>query len=447
VLATMRQFSVGAVAVVAPLVIISYLTFRSSLGRMEDAEAHVARVDRLYLSTIETLATAIDAKDEVTHGHIRRVQALTLQLAHALGITDQATLKAIEAAALLHDTGKLAVPEHILNKPGKLTAAEFERMKLHASVGADILSNVDFPYPVVPIVRHHHENWDGTGYPAGLKGTEIPIGARILSVVDCFDALTSDRPYRKRLTNEAAIAILLERRGTMYDPQVVDTFISLERRNGLVETAPAISPVIEARTARPGPAAASAPAAQAVDENCDDLVALRTLASVLPADTRPAEALVLVAAHLRALFPVTIAALYAIDREHDEVVLQHAWGRGADALVGRRLASGAGLSGWVAVNRQAIVNSEAGLDLAEQVAVTTPPVACCLSVPLMDGDTLVGVLSLYSSTPDAFTAQHGRLSQLAAPVVARLFGHSLVASPAPKSTVWTGIEPSRQSIH
>ena len=112
-----------------------------------------------------------------------------------LGITDLNQINAIEAASLLHDMGKLAVPEYILNKPGKLTPAEFERMKLHASIGADILSAIDFPYPVVPIVRHHHENWDGTGYPDGIRGTAIPIGARILSVVDCFDALTSDRPY------------------------------------------------------------------------------------------------------------------------------------------------------------------------------------------------------------------------------------------------------------
>src|SRR6185295_16385860 len=137
------------------------------------------------------LATAIEAKDGVTSDHIRRVQKFAIGLAKALGVTDEKTIKAINAAALLHDTGKLAVPEHILNKPGKLTPLEFEQMKLHVDVGADILSAIDFPYPVVPIVRAHHESWDGSGYPNGLKGTEIPIGARLLSVVDCFDALTA----------------------------------------------------------------------------------------------------------------------------------------------------------------------------------------------------------------------------------------------------------------
>ena len=215
---------------IPPLLLVTYLTMRSSFGRLEDSKQHVDKLNRMYLSTVETLATAIDAKDEVTHGHIRRVQWAAVGLAREIGVTDENTLKAIEAGALLHDTGKIAVPEHILNKPGKLTAIEFEKMKLHAPIGAEILSSIDFPYPVVPIVRHHHENWDGTGYPDGLRGADIPIGARILSVVDCFDALTSDRPYRSRMTTEVAVAILLERRGTMYDPAIVDAFVAARER-------------------------------------------------------------------------------------------------------------------------------------------------------------------------------------------------------------------------
>src|SRR5207344_572725 len=211
------------------LLLVLYFTFKTTISRVEDADTHVEQLNRLYLSTIETLAMAIDAKDQVTHGHIRRVQAQATDLAREVGVRDEKLLKAIEAAALLHDMGKLAVPEYILNKPGRLTQAEFEKMKLHASVGADILSAIDFPYPVVPIVRHHHEYWDGKGYPDGLRGTDIPIGARILSVVDCFDALTSDRPYRPRLSDEEALNILLERRGSMYDPLIVDTFVRVHR--------------------------------------------------------------------------------------------------------------------------------------------------------------------------------------------------------------------------
>jgi putative nucleotidyltransferase with HDIG domain len=215
------------ISIILPLLVITYLTFKSSMGRIEDANRHVEQLNRMYMSTIETLAMAVDAKDQVTHGHIRRVQEHSVALARHMGVDDENLIKAIEAASLLHDMGKLAVPEQILNKPGKLTAAEFEVMKTHSSVGADILAAIDFPYPVVPIVRHHHENWDGSGYPDGLSGTEIPFGARILAVVDCFDALTSDRPYRTRLAVDQAIAILSERRGSMYDPLVVDVFIEL----------------------------------------------------------------------------------------------------------------------------------------------------------------------------------------------------------------------------
>ena len=219
-----RTVDPTALGIIVPLLVISYLTYKTSLGRIEDAHRHVEEVNQLYLSTIETLATAIDAKDQVTSGHIRRVQRFTLCLAKELGVQEPIQLKALEAAALLHDTGKLVVPEHILNKPGKLSPGEFERMKRHAAAGADILSAINFPYPVVPIVRHHHENWDGTGYPDGLRGTNIPIGARILAVVDCFDALTSDRPYRRSLPDSDAMDILMQRRGSMYDPLVVDTF-------------------------------------------------------------------------------------------------------------------------------------------------------------------------------------------------------------------------------
>ena len=153
-----------------PLFAVIHLAMRSWTGRFEDADQHVATVDRLYLSTIGALSTAIEAKDGVTSSHIHRVQHYAMGLAKALGGLDEQTLKALQAAALLHDTGKLAVPERILNKPGKLTPAEFETMKLHVDAGADILSSIDFPYPVVPIVRAHHENWDGTGYPERPEG-------------------------------------------------------------------------------------------------------------------------------------------------------------------------------------------------------------------------------------------------------------------------------------
>src|SRR5687767_644042 len=266
-------------AAVLPVVFIFHITIRSWVGRFEDAQQHIAKVDRLYLSTVETLATAIEAKDGVTHDHIRRVQHSSVALARAVGVRDELMIKAIEAAALLHDTGKLAVPEHVLNKPGKLTSSEFDQMKRHVDVGADILSAIDFPYPVVPIVRCHHENWDGSGYPRGVRGDDIPIGARILSVVDCYDALTSDRPYRRALSREAAFEILLERRGATYDPLVVDTFIRVlpgivEHAGGSSVPNAAFTQISQSAAATAAPSGPVEPATEAVLDHCADIVKL-----------------------------------------------------------------------------------------------------------------------------------------------------------------------------
>ncbi len=229
-----------------PLLGALYVTYQISIRRAGEALQFATRLNQLYLETVESLASAIDAKDQVTHGHIQRVRQLALRLLAPLGVTDDNIAKALEAGALLHDVGKLGVPDHILNKPGPLTPAEYDQIKRHSVIGADIVSRVEYPYPVAAIVRHHHENWDGTGYPDGLCGEEIPIGARILSVIDCYDALTSDRPYRPAMTHQAAIDIVRQRRGTMYDPRVVDAFLRLPRH--------VLAPEAEALRARPADA-------------------------------------------------------------------------------------------------------------------------------------------------------------------------------------------------
>ena len=222
------RWGIAALVAVLPIPLLIYHTLRSSLARVEAELRHLLEMKRMYHATVEAFATAVDAKDHVTAGHTRRVQAYCAALARAFGIVDEPTLRALEAAALLHDVGKIGIPEHILNKPGKLTTEEYEVMKSHVAIGTEILSGIEFPFPVVPIVKCHHENWDGTGYPAGLHGEEIPLAARILTVVDCFDAVTSERPYRGALSTAEAFAILRARRGTMYDPRVVDALIVLQ---------------------------------------------------------------------------------------------------------------------------------------------------------------------------------------------------------------------------
>ena len=342
-------------------------------------------------------------------------------LARELGIVDELMLKAIEAAALLHDTGKLAVPEHILNKPGKLSEAEFEQMKLHVDVGADILSLVDFPYPVVPIVRCHHENWDGSGYPRGVSGEDIPIGARILSVVDCFDALTSDRPYRAAMSSEQAFDILRERSGKMYDPRVVDTFIAIQPRIAPDEAdASARQHVIQqiVRSGKTSPApVVDAAAAVSPSSVPDDVLAFVSLSRLASGEPTMADVLALASTLLRDTAAPSTAAWYILDPATGALTVSHASGPAADVFRGLSIPVGSRLSGWVAAHRQAIVNSDPALDLGAQAAVS-PALQSCLSVPLVTGESLVGVLTLYSAQPKAFNDDQGRLVQMIAPHVA-----------------------------
>ena len=417
----LRVVHFGAIALILPLLLISYLTFRSSFGRLEDSKQHVSKLNRLLLSTVETLATAIDAKDEVTHDHVRRVQQGALGLARELGMRDPEALKALEAAALLHDTGKIAVPEHILNKPGKLTPAEFEKMKLHAPIGAEILSSIEFPYPVVPIVRHHHESWDGTGYPDGLKGSEIPLGARILSVVDCFDALTSDRPYRGRMTDEQAIAIITERRGIMYDPLVVDTFVASYER------------IMPAPEAAPHPVMRAIGGARALDHKdrpresrgapsggdvTDGLLAVTSLSRALGGQAGVADVGALIWMIVRQVLPCEAMAIFLPDERTDQVVIRFAAGPNAQALRGISRPSGSGIAGWVAVNRRAAVNADAMLDLGLRATDVSPALRSCLAVPLVDSDALIAVLTLYRERAGAFSEDDLRMVELLAPRLA-----------------------------
>jgi putative nucleotidyltransferase with HDIG domain len=413
-----QQHSLMAASMVLPLLAVFHLTLRASFGRLDDARRHLGEVDRLYLSTVETLAMAIDAKDDVTHSHVRRVQAYAIGLAKALNVTDKLTLKAIEAAALLHDTGKLAVPERILNKPGKLTESEFDRMKQHVDIGADILSLVEFPYPVVPIVRAHHESWDGSGYPRGLRGTEIPIGARILSVVDCYDALTSDRPYRRRMTDDEAIAILRERQGTMYDPGVVETFVRVYRD---IEVAHADAPehreIMQRLTQSRhdgGPVRDLAPEVAATAPN--SLLAFVSLSRVASGEASVADVLALGSRLLADVVPGATGAWFVPDGGRDRLMVADAFGPAASTLRGMTIGTGERLSGWVAANRQSILNSDAALDLGPKADAAG--LQSCMSVPLLLGESLVGVLSLYAPSANAFADDCGRLIQMVAPHIA-----------------------------
>lgn len=415
-----REIDFTTLGIIIPLLLISYLTFKTSMGRIEDANEHLLEVNKLHLSTIETLAMAIDAKDQITHGHIRRVQRLAVGLARSMGVNDEVQIKAIEAAALLHDMGKLAIPEYILNKPGRLTPNEFDIMKQHANIGADLLGSIHFPYPVVPIVRHHHEAWDGSGYPDKLKGVSIPLGARILSVVDCFDALTSDRPYRPRLSIEDAIAILVQRRGSMYDPLIVDKFIEAQAHlSELAEVNDAEKEAIDtiATKLRLAPETPLPTPTEASDRL--PLKALTVLRSVKPspAGTSIEDLGLIVSRQLAKLTGFSAIALYCVTENERAIKCRYADKPLADLVDSPEIPIGERLSGWVAANRTAIWNSDATLDLPAEVAKRSD-VALGSSVPLIDGELLVGTLTFYCGAGNEIAVEPRLLIQSIAPLLA-----------------------------
>ena len=377
-----------AFLLLAPMPLVLYLTLRTWIGRVNDRVGYLDTMNRQYRATIDALAHAIDAKDQVTHGHIRRVQKASLQLAHQLGCTDEAELHAIEAASLLHDLGKLAIPEHILNKPGRLTEAEYGRMKEHASIGADIIADIEFPYAVAPIVRHHHENWDGSGYPQGLAGEHIPLGARILAVVDCFDALTSDRPYRPAMSSAEAVVILLDRRGTMYDPAVVDAFVaqipSIERP---ASVAPTISEAI-----RP-------PAIYDTWVESGDYQGFAALAGpVLAIACRTTAA--------------SAGVIFVYREESDALAPCVVFGFDPAILSKLHMRLGERLSGWVAANRRRQTDADARLDLPGLAG----SLRSAVSLPIVRDEVLVGVMTLYGGSGCFVNASLDTLDALASAV-------------------------------
>ena len=419
-----RAVDLGTVGIIVPLLLISYLTYKTSLGRIADAKRHVDQVNELYMSTIETLAMAVDAKDQITHGHIRRVQVYAIELARRVGVNDDNHIRAIEAAALLHDVGKLAIPEHILNKPGPLTAAEFEKIKRHTDIGADLLSSIRFPYPVVPIVRHHHEHWDGSGYPTGISGTDIPLGARILSVVDCFDALTSDRPYRPRLTTADAFVILKQRRGSMYDPLIVDTF---------VEAYAAIGPAaVQAGQLAKSLVTADLYAAQQIDTptvsslreihlNASQAAALAEARRAIEAADSTDKAIAAAYRYSRQLTPANIGAFFENTDAEDSLTCTRSFGDSHQVLLGMTIRLGERITGWAVANKRTAANSDAVLDLGPLADVFQPPLRTAVSCPLDTANGVTYAYTAYCSRVEGFSLGHVHaLEQLANSLASRL---------------------------
>jgi putative nucleotidyltransferase with HDIG domain len=402
-----------------PILAITYFTYKVYLDKVETSNRHAEQMADLHLRTIEALAIAIDAKDEVTHDHVHRVQLYATEMAKLFGLSEP-EIEALKAGALLHDIGKLAVPDYILNKPGPLTPAEFDRMKVHTIVGAEILERVGFPYPVVPVVRHHHERWDGRGYPDGLKGEQIPMTARILMVVDCFDAVREDRQYRKAMTREQAIELLKSGSATMYDPEVVRVFL---------ERLPQFEEEIkrqrkerqEIRAARPGPAAMrtekeeSRPVVFEHIRNAHrEVITLYDIAQTIGTSLDLRDMFAVFSSRLQDIVSYTTCALYLQKQDTIELEAVHVSGRNAERLKGKGLILGSGITGWVAANRQPMYNSDPRLDFDAMKLDFNDNYRTVMCVPLMKDDEVLGALTLYSSELKSYEPDHLRLLEAVA---------------------------------
>src|SRR6266542_4456955 len=406
-----------------------HLLYRFNEKRLKEvrrAEAeqrrHVEEMATIHMNTIESLAIAIDAKDQTTHGHVRRTQIYASEMGRLFKVSES-EMNALFAGALLHDIGKLAVPEYILNKPGKLTEAEFAKMKIHPTVGGDILRRVNFPYPVEDIVRYHHEKWDGSGYPKGLRGEAIPLVARIISVVDFYDATRCDRPYRKGMAREESLALLRKMAGSDFDPLIIEKFEAHVLEFDALIAAEDIQGQIRSATddystnTKPGAGLASdvlgTPSGNAgfrtISEAQREVFALHEIAQTIGSSLNVNDTVTLVANKLRAIVPFDTSIMFVVDEKSSKAVSVHATGDNAEFFSRRRLDIGDGVTGWVIANGRPMCDVSPGLDLAGVPEDMSKEYNEILSAPLLRQDGAFGAITLLSKSHTSYTTEHVRL--------------------------------------
>ena len=416
-------------------ILATYLIYRSPRARLRSKTNEIETLSQLHLATAEALATAIDAKDQTTHCHVRRVQIYAAGMGEVFGLsTDE--IAALKAGALLHDVGKLAVPPHILNKPGPLTHAEFEKMKIHTVVGAQILGRVDFPYPVIPIVRHHHEQWDGRGYPDRLRGEQIPITARIISVVDCFDSIREDRPFRRGMTLDEATALLRRGAGIHFDPVVVDQFIKnlprfeaeiakrgLEHQPITHSTEPPIqlSVVDMTQTRERG----SYIAYDQIKKAHREVYALYEIARTFGTSLDVEHTLEILVDKVGHVVPFDTCVVYFYDENKGYASARHVVGKHAQKLTGRCIALGEGVTGFALVNRSAVNQLHPSLDFTDLNPEAGIRYRSMASLPLFKDDLLLGALSVYSNELEQYTDDHMRLLETVTRLASDALGNAM----------------------
>ncbi len=435
------QYGVSSLLAAGPLVAIIFATCHFYFKQSDERTKATERISRLHLATVEALATAIDAKDEITHDHVYRVQVYATGLARHFGLTDL-EVEALKAGALLHDVGKIAVPDYILNKPGKLTAAEFDKMKIHTVVGAQILERVNFPYPVVPIVRHHHERWDGSGYPDGLRADHIPLTARILTVADCFDAVREDRQYRKGMDREEACQFLRDNASKQFDPNVVEAFLANlpVYENEIIEhkanLQPLLTPTTQAGLSESGQNAVPAAGLALTTSEPPDYVkqihaahaevaTLYDMAQTFSASLDVRDIVTLTVNRIEPMIPFTTCAVY-LRQPDDSSAVAYAFGQNAERIRGRNLAAGRGIAGWVVINGRPMSNTDPMLDLNELLGNNDTGYRTAAVFPLTHDDETIGALALYSSELESYKTDHLHLLESVSRLASTALRHAML---------------------
>ena len=401
-------------------------------AELADARRQAADLHDLHMASIEALALAIDAKDQTSHAHIRRLQLYAGHLATDMGMS-ALDVEGVRTAALLHDIGKLAVPEHILSKPGPLTPEEFQKIRAHPKIGAEIIARVPFPSPVAPLILCHHERWDGKGYPSGMSGRAIPLGARVLSVVDYFDALTTERPYHRAMSREAAIELLQQEAGRALDPEIVERFLtrlpSLEaeaRSLGLLPSPEEEAASRHAAVAEDDEAARARSVLQDISFAHREIYALYEIAQALGSKLGVPDTMSIISSKLTNIVPFTGSALFLVDEGGETLSCRYAIGTDADLLMRSKVRVGEGLTGWVARNRRCLVNAKPEADLeasGQQIKLALKSALVC---PLVLGDNFIGTLAVYHTDENFYRDDHRRLLERVAEQAAAVIHNSVV---------------------
>lgn len=419
-------FSIFVFQIQGPIIVLGFavfliammgiVSFRAQKLMLDQKTHEIHEANRVYISTVEALATAVDARDQIGRGHVNRTQLFAVRMGEELGL-EKSELEALNTAALLHDIGKLAVPDHILNKPGELTPAELEKVKTHASVGASIISEIDFPYPVTPAIKHHHERWDGKGYPDGLAGENIPLTARVLAIADAYDTLRVTRPYRPAMTREGARALLKNGSGTQFDPDLVALFLRKLREfeaevaeRGLSYDDHSTTLKAEGREDEDGGYV------EQIKRANREVYTLFELARVFGTSLNIDDTLSLFTRKISELLPMDTCVVYLLNETRTVAIAKQVEGINSEALKNRKLRVGQGTTGATLDTLESISTAAPGEDFASYELDFVNSYKAMASVPLIAHEKLLGAVSIYSCELESYEEEHMRLIETASKI-------------------------------